>query len=124
MKRQFTAALAIAAAALPTLVRAVDTGGTGLDQTAAVAYSATGVPQDSLALIVGRIVNGLLGILGVVFLVLVIWAGVQLMTAGGNKDALDKARKTIAGAAIGLVVVMASYAISSQVIELVLNATT
>ena len=66
---------------------------------------------------VGVIINSVLSILGVVFLIIIIYAGFLWMTAGGNTEQLGKAKKLLMNAAIGLVIALASYAIATFVIQ-------
>ena len=73
--------------------------------------------------IVGSIIGAVLGLLGVVFLALMVWAGFNWMTAGGDKSKVETAQGTIQRAIIGLIVIASAYALSSFVLEKVLNAT-
>jgi type IV secretory pathway VirB2 component (pilin) len=73
----------------------------------------------SLAELVGNIIQYLLGLLGIILVVLVIYAGVLWMTAGGNKDSIGKAQKIILNAAIGMIIIFAAYAITDFVIRAV-----
>ncbi len=56
-------------------------------------------------------INVLLGFGGVAAFIFLLMGGIQWITAGGDKDAVDKARKKILGALIGLAIVLSSYAI-------------
>jgi hypothetical protein len=56
-------------------------------------------------------INLLLGLAGVASFIFLLWGGIQWITAGGDKDALDKARKRITQALIGLAIVFSAYAI-------------
>lgn len=51
----------------------------------------------------------------VVSFVFLIVGGIQWITAGGEKDNLEKARKKITGAVIGLALVLSVYAIATIV---------
>lgn len=73
----------------------------------------TGVRQTDIKTASGEIVQAALGILGLIFFVLVIYAGITWMTARGDEEAVTKARETIFAAVIGLSVVLASYAITN-----------
>ncbi len=73
--------------------------------------------------IIGNLINIFLGFLGLVFLVLMLYAGFQWMTAGGDEGKVKKAREVITQAIIGLIVVVAAYAISSFVLGSLFNAT-
>ncbi|MDO8669467.1 MAG: hypothetical protein Q7K65_04195 [Candidatus Buchananbacteria bacterium] len=61
--------------------------------------------------IVGTFIQILLGFIGVLFIVLVIYGGFSWMTAGGDSSKVQKAKDTIIKATIGLVIILASYAI-------------
>lgn len=56
-------------------------------------------------------INLLLGLAGVGSFIFLLWGGVQWITAGSDKDAVEKARKKIINALIGLAVVFSAYAI-------------
>jgi small-conductance mechanosensitive channel len=56
-------------------------------------------------------INLLLGLAGVASFIFLLWGGIQWITAGGDKDALDKARKRITQALIGLAIVFSAYAL-------------
>ena len=68
--------------------------------------------ESSLAKIVATAIQAFLGLLGVIFLVLLITAGYKWMTASGNEEKLTEAKETIWRAVIGLIIVVASYAIT------------
>jgi len=72
--------------------------------------------------IVGRLISALLGLFGALFLVLIIYGGVQYMLAGGDEKKVMAARQTIINAIIGMVIVALSYAIAYYVINLVSGA--
>lgn len=61
----------------------------------------------------GIILGSLLAFLGIVFMVLMVMAGLRWMTARGNEQEVEKAKKTIEGAAIGLLIVVLAYALVS-----------
>ena len=71
----------------------------------------------SLTAIIGSIINVLLSILGLILLLLVIYAGFLWMTAGGNSDQVDKAKKFIVNGVIGLIITLTAYAISNFVVD-------
>lgn len=74
--------------------------------------------------IVGNLVSALLGLFGALFLVLIIWGGVQYMTAGGDPGKIKKAKDTLVNAIVGMVIVALSYAIARYVIVAISGATT
>lgn len=62
--------------------------------------------------IIGFIISLVLQLIGVVFLVMAIYAGYSWMMARGNEEMVEKAKNTLTNAIIGIVIVMAAYAIS------------
>lgn len=69
-------------------------------------------PTMTVGSVVALLVRAALGLLAVIFLVLMITAGFSWMTAGGDETKVKKARDTIKTAVIGLVIVLAAYAIT------------
>ena len=65
----------------------------------------------SLASAAGQVVRGALSLLGVIFIILIIIGGYKWMTAGGNEESVKIATNYIKRAIIGLVVVLAAWAI-------------
>lgn len=68
---------------------------------------ATGVSD-----IIARVIFIALSLLAVIFIVLIIIAGYQWMTAGGNEEQITKAKKNISNAVIGLAIILSAYAIT------------
>lgn len=62
--------------------------------------------------IVASVVTVLLGLLGVIFLILMIYGGFLWMTDRGNEEQVKKAQGLIKSAIIGLIIVVAAYAIT------------
>jgi len=79
--------------------------------------------QTSLTATIGRIIRIGLGFLGVVFMLLALYAGFLWMTAGGNEDQVTKARKWLMNAVIGLIIIFAAYAISAFVVDAIITST-
>ena len=62
--------------------------------------------------ILATIIGIALSLLALIFLVLTIMAGFKWMNAGGNEDDVKKAQTSLKNAIIGLVIVLAAYAIT------------
>ncbi len=71
--------------------------------------------------VVAIILKVLLTVVGAIAILWLVVAGFQYMTAGGNEEQAEKARKAITNAVIGLVIVILSYAIVSVVTKFVIN---
>ena len=71
----------------------------------------TDVKEDGAAQIIGVAVEAVLALIGVIFLVLMLYAGYHWMTAQGDEKKVDTAKDTITRAIIGLIIVVGAYAI-------------
>lgn len=90
---------------------------TGLKTTAEKAGVGGFTPD--LPAVIGSAINIAFGLVGSIFLILMIYAGVLWMTAAGNSDTVDKAKGIIKTAIIGIIVTFGSYAITSYVFSLI-----
>lgn len=61
--------------------------------------------------LIGRVIKGLLGIIGSLALAIFIYGGFTWMTAMGDAAAVTKGKNTLTWAAIGLIVIFTSYAL-------------
>ncbi len=73
--------------------------------------------QRCVVKIVGGVVNISLSIVGVLLLGYMMYAGFLWMTSGGEKEGAETALKMIRQAVIGIVIIAASFAISSFVLS-------
>lgn len=64
-----------------------------------------------LPVLIGRIINVFFGLLGIVLLGYILYAGYLWMTANGDPKQVDQARLAIRNAVIGLVIIVSSFAI-------------
>ena len=72
---------------------------------------------------IGKLISALLSVLGVIFLLLIIWAGFTWMTAQGDSKKVDKAKDILITAVVGLIILLSAYAISTFVITQLGTAT-
>jgi len=87
----------------------------GLNATGVGAgYSTTAVSPE---VIVGRLIMTILSFLGVAFLAFMIYAGIVWMTAQGNEQKVEKAKNMITESIVGIMIVVAAYAIAYFVIS-------
>lgn len=63
------------------------------------------------SVLVGRIIKGILGVVGSIALLIFIYGGFLWMTASGHSDMVQKGKDTLIWASIGLAVIFASYAL-------------
>lgn len=84
----------------------------------------TGLGEDDPRHIAANIINIILGFLGIIALVLIIYAGFKWMTAAGNETQVGDAKKLLVAAVIGLIIILSAFALSSFVLDAVYRATT
>lgn len=77
--------------------------------------SELGLGTTTLSELIKRLISLILGFLGVIAVLIILWAGFIWMTAGGETDKVDKAKKMIYAGITGLIIIFAAYAISSFV---------
>lgn len=82
----------------------------------------SGLPQTSLPIIIARIIRAVLGFIGVLLVVLILYGGFVWMTSGGNPDKISKAKKILTNAVIGFIIVMSSFAITQFILGRLLEA--
>lgn len=95
-------------------------GNYGLDKTAENAkYRLPGEKTDpnDLYVKINRVVSGFLGVMAFLFFGLLSYAGVRWMTARGNEEFVTTAKGSMEAAVIGLIVVMAAYAITTFIFD-------
>ena len=85
--------------------------GGNLQNAAGKAGVGTGNTADVQS-IVGTVINAALTLVGLIFLILMVYAGFLWMTARGDENMIEKSKKIISAAVIGLVLIMSAYAIT------------
>jgi len=83
----------------------------------------TGLGTQDLQSSVASIIRAVLAFLGVVAVVIVLLGGFKWMTAGGNDDKVQEAKRLLIAGVIGLAIILTAYAITSFVIGALLSAT-
>ncbi len=68
------------------------------------------------------IVRYLMTFLGIIAVIIILYGGFLWMTAAGNEDKVGRAKRIIIAGAIGLVVIIAAFAIVTFVIQFTNNA--
>lgn len=82
------------------------------NNTNALGVSAGYDQSATVGSVVAIVIKSLLGLLGVIFVVLLIVAGFNWMTANGDEAKIEKAKDTIRTAVIGLIIVVSAYAVT------------
>lgn len=91
----------------------------GIQQVAAVSSLSAEDPR----VIIVRLINIFLSVLGMIFLVLIIYAGFTWMTAGGEAQKVEKAQRIMKNAVIGLIIILSSWGITRFILKSLTDAT-
>lgn len=71
---------------------------------------------------VGSVIKTVLSLVGLLAVILIIYGGFLWMTSAGNDDQINTARKTIIAAIIGLIIIISSWAITTLVINILVDS--
>jgi hypothetical protein len=74
-------------------------------------------PQADLVGIIFKAIQYILAFLGVVAVIIILYAGFLWMTAGGNDEKVGKAKKMMIQGVIGMIIILLAYAIATFVIQ-------
>lgn len=74
--------------------------------------------------LITRFINLALTFLGLIAVVIILIGGFKWMTSGGNEEKTTAARKLLVAGVVGLVIVLASWALASWLIGAVVDTTT
>lgn len=97
---------------------------TNLDQVNTGATARGGALQADLPALIGRFINVVLGIMGIVLVIYIIWAGIDYISSRGDATKVKDSIAKIRNAVIGIIMILAAYAIANFVISSLISATT
>jgi len=108
-------------------ITTIDKTTTGLGATGDAAFGTawTGsTSATSLSVFIGKnIIQPIFGLVGLGFFVLAVYAGVLWMTAQGESKKVDKAKGILVNATVGLVIIVASYVLTTAVLSAITSGT-
>ena len=87
----------------------------GLEATAGIAGVNSG--ETDPALVIGKALEILISILGIIFLIIVVYGGITWMTAQGDPKTVTKGKDMIIEGIIGMAICLGAYAISYFVVQ-------
>jgi len=108
MKRLMTLAILVIYGAMPSLVHAQATLPNPLGTT-------------DIRVIVAQVVRGFLTITGPIALIMFIYGGVIWMTSTGTPARIDKGKKVLVWAVLGLVVIFSAFVITNAIFNAILE---
>lgn len=74
-------------------------------------------------IIIGRIIQWALSFLGVIAIVLTMYAGFLWMTSGGDEEKISQAKKILTNAIIGLAIILSAWGITTFILSRLIAAT-
>lgn len=83
----------------------------------------TVLTSTDIRVVIARIINAVLGLLGIITLGVVLYGGFVIMTAGGNEQRVELGKKVLINGTIGLAIILSAFAITRFVINSLSKAT-
>lgn len=97
--------------------------GLGGTINAGLAYGTiVGWGTQDLRVTIMLVIQVLLGFLGVVAILIILYAGWRWMTSGGDPQKIEEAKRTLVNAVLGLLVIFAAFAIVAFIIQMLSGA--
>ncbi len=72
-----------------------------------------------LFLVVIRIINYLISLAGLVCMLFILWAGWNMITAGGNEEQIASAKQTLSNAVIGFFMVLVAFLLLDGILMII-----
>ena len=83
----------------------------------------TGLGDKDPREIAAAVIRVMLGFLGIIAVLIILYAGFLWMTAAGNEDKITQAKGMMSAGVIGLIIVLAAFGIATFVMNALVNAT-
>ena len=84
--------------------------------------TATGLTTTDIRTTIARVISIFLGLLGIIAVGLILYAGFVWMTAAGNEEKILQAKKIMTNAVIGLVIIMSAFGIVQFILRAITGA--
>jgi len=120
----FFVVFALVVFVLPVSVHAINLGGDLVTGAATKAGYSSQTSETTLAEIIGQVIRVALSFVGIIFTALTVYAGFLWMTARGDESMVDKSKKTLTTAVVGLIITLGSYSITAFILPRILERTT
>lgn len=72
--------------------------------------------------VAGKIINAFLSVLGIIAVVIIIIGGFKWLTSGGSDEKVEEAKKMLMSGIIGVIIILAAFAIARFVVGSVYTA--
>ena len=122
-KKIFIISILLFFVAVPSFVFAINLGN-NLTKGAAESAGYSAATETTFSETLGTVIKMALSVVGVIFTILMVYAGYLWMTARGEDSQVEKARNIITQSIIGLVIAVGAYSITAFVVPKLLEKTT
>ena len=85
--------------------------------------STLGLGSNDPRVVAANVIRIVLGFLGIIAVSIIIYAGWIWMTAEGNSEKIEKAKKILINASIGLLIILSAFAITTFILSKIMDAT-
>ena len=89
-----------------------------------LAQAGVALGQTDIRIIIGRIIQVFLGLLGTIAVIIILYAGWLWMTAGGDAVKIATAKKWLINGVIGLLIILSAFSIAQFIVGSLIEATT
>jgi hypothetical protein len=89
-----------------------------LQQGVKIIQQPLGLGAFDIRLIIANIIRAALGLIGIVLVILMLYAGYLWMTAGGNEEQIGQSKSIIRNAVIGLAIILSAYSIVAYIMNI------
>jgi len=122
-KKILTTAIIVALLALVVMPIATNATSKNASKLFDLENAQFGLGNKALKTGIEEIIQVLLGFLGIIAVLVILWGGFIWMTAMGDEGKVEKAKKMIIAGIIGIIIILAAFAIAQFVIERIGEAT-
>jgi len=106
---------------LPTVVLAEDAA--GLNLFVNEFGGDLGLGSRDIRSTIANVINIAAGLLGIIFVIYMIYGGFQWLTAGGNEEYVKKAKHCLKSGIIGIILIFIAYPLAKFILDAVLKST-
>lgn len=119
LRRQAIALLITSAVLVPVVTLAQGGNQWGLNNLA----NSTNLGNQDLVETIGKLINVILGFLGIIAFIIILFGGFKWMLSQGDEGKIGEARKLMGAGVVGLAIVLASWAVAQFIINQLTKAT-
>lgn len=83
----------------------------------------TGLGATDIRIVIARVIQIFLGFLGIIAVLLIMYAGWLWMSSQGEPQKIDQAKKTLLSAVVGMIIILMAFGIVSIILKLFLEGT-